>query len=177
MKKPRFILAIGDNVLSAMVRAWVTERLWVRLVAVCTSPNALIRCGNSNTDAVLVTDAQLGGESIVSTLAAMHLVNPGIRTVVILKDPEGPQAAEVIRAGAMGIVAARDMVGFQEVVVKALRGDLAMRGDLALRLMRAAYRPQRSSSEVLPAKECGKCASNRLNGTKEVRLLASSRSQ
>jgi len=166
VRKTRFIVAIGDAVLSALIRSWVTERPWLQLVGVCTTTDALLRCANRNTDAVLVTDARLGGSCIIPTLASMHLVNPGIRIVTVLEQPEGPQAAEVIRAGAMGIVAARDMAGFQEAIVKVLRGDLAMRGDLALRLMRAAY-----ANRNLTAKGCGKDTGNRLNGTvKEVRV-------
>lgn len=167
MITPRFIVAIGDPVLSALIRAWVTERLWLRLVQSCTTPAALTRSARINPEAVLVTDTQLAGESIVPLMAELHKAHPGLRMVVILQDPEGPMAAQVIRAGAMGIVAEGDMDGFQQAVVKVLRSELAIRGDLALRLMRAGYK------QTLPAKECGSNASNRLSSTnKGVRLPA-----
>lgn len=179
MRKNRFIVAVGNAILSATIRAWVTERPWLRLVESPASTKALVRCANATTDAVLVTDTQLEGQSIVPLLAELYRVNPGLRIVVLLQQPDGPMAAQVIRAGAMGIVGIGDMEGFQQAIVQVLRGDLAMRGDLGLRLMRAAYQQfDRATGEDLPAKECGKCASNRLSSTKkEVRLLASSRSQ
>jgi DNA-binding NarL/FixJ family response regulator len=181
IKRTRIIVALTCQEAHKQLVDWVNTRPWLRLAGSCRSSEALVRAANGHRDAVLVTDG-LMGENPIPLLAELHRVNPGLRIIAMLEEPEGQLASQVMRAGAMGIVGKGDMDGWQEVFIKALRGDLAMRGDLALRLMRRAFQDARTSGglenltarelqvfEGFTAKECGKDASNRLGiSTKTV---------
>jgi DNA-binding NarL/FixJ family response regulator len=181
IKKKRIIVALSCSISTNGLADWVRARPWLRLAAVCRNEDMLVRAANANTEAVLATDAKMGEQTIVPLLAELYRANPGLSIIGLLDDPEGPLAAQMMRAGAIGLVAKSDMDGWQEALLKAFRGELAMRGDMALRLMRQAFKQSRGGGlesltarelEVykgFTAKECGKDASSRLGiSTKTV---------